>query len=552
MIMKERCGFIGFVPILLEGKKEPPLPLPCPFYSLSTPVCGKQALGKINLITKELCGFSGPHFYRDVYRNNIFVLPNLIDLGFVSGKQVVKFIVYNTFEETKTLTDIAETKTKGLEITGPTAGQRLGGFGATWDYTLTTGITDFIIDADFDFEFEGYVANLSVIGTQGIIWSFMPQSEFTEKFNWLTDVQLAYNKEHRVQLRENPSVSTEYKYQFNNEQYTSAIHMLKNMMQNILGVPDWNYIWEIGDVKQGTLEFDIVVKEGALRQGDMFIVWERADNYDILLVNSVTPHKLTSKSPTRQSYKQALLAPIRMSRILNRVALESGNFKNLASTKISFYQDSTYSLKGYAQEPLTYKGSYVYEDSNHLEGTYHEGIERELQIFDNQISPLSVTPVRSQALMDTILTLKPIDRQGLFELKTFLHFMRGRLIAAWFPSFKNNYTLLEDVHAGVTVLKCKNTDSFKLAKFPFEIIIETVQGKRYYRSVISSIKDFQGYEALTLDRALEESVNVMARDVCAVSILTLYRFSSDSVTINHDGNGNHTCKIPLLEVLHED
>ena len=114
-----------------------------------------------------------------------------------------------------------------------------------------------------------------------------------------------------------------------------------------------------------------------------------------------------------------------------------------------------------------------------------------------------------------------------------IHALRGRAIPVWVPTWMDDLRPVAPISAGATSIQIARC-GFTLAGGPRpereDIMIETVDGRRYYRRITSSAAG-SSTEVVNLDNAL--GVTLSPEEIIRISFMSLMRLDHDSIEIEH-------------------
>ena len=126
------------------------------------------------------------------------------------------------------------------------------------------------------------------------------------------------------------------------------------------------------------------------------------------------------------------------------------------------------------------------------------------------------------------------SRQKLWEVRQLLHYLRGRQISFYLPTFSKELTPSQDLANASTALDVVNNGytTFTQSRQPRdEIRVVETDGTTYDRSVVSSAELSADEERLTVSSAWPSTI--AKGDVERIEILEKVRLESDRVRLTH-------------------
>lgn len=142
-------------------------------------------------------------------------------------------------------------------------------------------------------------------------WPFIPQREFIESLEWLTDVIRCKGGEQRLALRTIPRSGYQFNYVMDQRQFSLGKSYARTMTAEELYLPLWGELTYLGGLAMGatSLVFDTRFAHYAI--GGLVVVWDSEEHWEIREVATLTAGGLTFALPLEKNYVAALVAPLR-------------------------------------------------------------------------------------------------------------------------------------------------------------------------------------------------------------------------------------------------
>jgi hypothetical protein len=512
--------------------------LPAPYAPLAPPGAGVYAEG----------------FELDWY-NQIHVIPQLLELGFVLGETIQTIQVWNGYSIPKNLAEIVETGTEGIALTGGfgTPPLDVGAYIET-TYTLTVDVDGPArIAATYTWDFGvDDMPVLTVTGDRAVVFAYEPQRPISEELIWLTDILESYNgTEQRIALRDIPRQVFQYNYQMiDGVERQNAINALYGNMGRGFAVPVWTDMKPLlSDISAGVFSIPVNTSIADFRVGGTAILWNAYDDFDVVAITAVNPLSLDILRETTLAHLaiDTLVIPMQVvfAEDTARVSRTGSGYHTLGMRwRSSEYKDLS------SDAGLTmYKSMPVFIDTNFLgSDTREEPFGGSADFLDTNVGIFSVIR-KSFPKLDFKKRWEPETAAEVWALRLLIHALKGRQRSFWLPTYRIDFTLTEAIAAADTVLSVERSGYpryLDLDEPVKHIAIMLKNGTTYYRE-ITNASDTGVIDELTIDANLGTTIQIA--DVARISYLVRCRLNTDTVRIDHTGLGRATCEVPVRGVL---
>lgn len=482
--------------------------------------------------------------FGDEFYNHIIIEPQALDVGNLVSNQVRTVDVFNGYFVQKTLTQLLETATTGLSITGevvPTVYQPL----ETKTYTLTvTSDGPAIIDASYQFNWSSPEDNklFAVKGVRLVAIPYQAIAPWSETLEWLTSVITSVSgKEQRIRLRASPRQSFSATFPVPYSEMAKAYNLTQGWKFRTWALPVWSEAQFIAPLTAGAITIPCETLTSDLREGSLVGIWDSEKVSEIVEISLVSPGSITLDVALSNSYIRPLLVPVRSATVEGNITRKTSG--SSAELGVNFMVKDNITLT--AETPQQYKNEDVYFTPFLLEGEYVQDsvISRDDVVDYNSGLRVKSTPwatakqsrpfrIRAQTLTDT------------WDVRRFLHRRAGKLKPFWVPSFEDNVTL-DDTGLILSALKVRSELYTSMVSHRKDIAILLSSGSWLLRGITGAVDQPDGSVVFALDSAL----NIQATTISKIMFLTLVRFDADRLELHWPGNAILDVTVPLLEII---
>lgn len=469
----------------------------------------------------------------------IHILPSILTLGNVVSDEVFSVGVWNAWlNSAQTLDSIVGTAVSGITLTGQPAPPLTFAINQQRNYTLAvlqqgppsiTGLYTFTFA-------DGEVVTLSISGERITAWALTPDwaKPVSEKLGWKTDELRAWDgSSQRRALRIAPRREVSFS--------APMSKLEKQYVENQLfawGALSWALpIWWDGQylmdqVNPGDLTVPCHTTARDFVAGGLAILLTDARTYEVLSIESLTSSLLTLSRIVVDTWKPgSKLYPVRAARLLatTRITRDTASYADLEPQFLIVEPCDWPAATGLP----TYRGAPVLEDSPDTAETAEGGYQRDTFTIDNDTGAITV--------IDTAAIGFPINSHNWFlkgrtaraNFRSLLYLLKGKQGEIWVPSYEDDFTLVLDITAGDTNIRCANSGFglFASVQNREDLRIELQSGTIFYRRIIGSVVDSPTTELVSINAALGQAVKIT--DVRRISFMALSTLAADEITIDH-------------------
>lgn len=519
----------GINEIIYEGTNHYPAEITSFGYGAlvdNTPIVIQPAEAKVN--------HGKVHTFVDDYYNRIHINPSVLGLGNLLASQERDVEVWNAYFTPQLLSSITETNTESLTLVGSEAPPTTFAALEARDYNLSIAIDGPpVINALFEFNFPSETVRLAATGRRVVVWPFIPQTEHKETLEWKTDILKAFNREQRLALRPAPRQSFEYTFQLDPRQLTKAQGTATSWAYRVYGIGVWSEMDFIGQLDSGATSVLLDTDYRDYREGGLLLLWESDQLFEAISVATVSSTGITLDLPTAFDYTNAYVMPLRLGRTLQGATFQRRT-DDYSIARMTFLGTDPEDLAPASPLFDQYRDKDVLTDRQVTVTSITDRIARRVDIFDNGSGPIEVDIMDDWVTHNSIITFDKDTREDRWEVRQWLHSLRGRQKGFWLPTWNNDLTLVFDVNDLSTAITCVPI-GFSLFYSSKDIMFQLKDGTRAYNRILSVTIDGDGNEVFGLENAV--GIDLNRDEIDLICFINHMRLNTDRIDINHSYGG---------------
>jgi hypothetical protein len=378
-------------------------------------------------------------------------------------------------------------------------------------------------------------------------WPFEPDSQPVEVLEWMTDVIRCRSAEQRLAMRTIPRVEYEYAYTMDDATYGRAKELARDIGEEDFYLPVWHEGTEVGAVASGETTLPIIGGEQCYASGSKLIVLDDDMNWEICTVLTIGVSTITINPGTVRAYSNAIVTPIRTVSFMQEFEVTRGA-KDWQTAKARFLAVKTEDLSaGSGLSYVTYRGFPCITTPTYLlGGDLGEMHGNDADTFDSETGLLFRWPIVSWSRALSRISWNPKTAAELYDLRVWLHQMKGRQKAFWVSSWSADIAITATVGAADTQIEIAAIDFATYFPTVSDFAIVLTDGTVYGIHVTSVAEGDPGKELLTISDAIGTEVTVP--EIAKTCRLILSRFDTDRVEIRHGLAASATVSMPTVEV----
>jgi hypothetical protein len=497
-----------------------------------------------------LTGFRALSF-ADLWFNRIHVFPAIVDAGNLVFNEVRNVEIWNSFlsasKQISAVTPSGELSGVALNLTPPADFAPLESI--VYELTISlSGAPDFAGAFAFTLA-DATPAPLLLVSGRRIIpipfradWSRLP----SESLDYLTKVYEADSgMEKRVRFR---SAAARRRLSFslalvagNDAARNNRLRMIYDALiygwQNrIFAVPVWMDAVQLGeDLTAGATAIPADALYRDFDAGGYVILWTDETNYEIAEIESVTATEIRTRRPLLNEWPKyrTRIIPARLARTAARVDVdELSGAVDMSSVEFLLETGQTFTNRRAAWTAPVYRGFPVWMRPNSADDSKGREINRKIVRLENPPGFDYVTSKDAAPRARADIAIVLIGRAEIAAFFGWIDDRAGRLKAAWFPTFRRDFELMEVAAAGsnsITVRDIGYSGLVFAGGNRLDVMISLLNGNVYFRRITGAASNGDGTENLTFDSIIP--VELSAGNIDRICYLRPARLDSDTVTL---------------------
>lgn len=484
-------------------------------------------------------GHIAVNYFQDYYYR-IHIIPKSINYGNILTEKTVDLEIWNAFFNTVDFTSVEQIGVDGISVdlgfTLPKTYQKL-------EYT-TSSVTATVegspsMDGYLSFIFDIIDIPVLISGKRALFFPFVPNINFTEVREWLTDVISHRKGEQKTIIRDIPRMNLSYTYEFRSEEeYGNARQFADTLLEYALATALWTETVFIGEVTSTNtiIPFDTTFLEYDTTDS-IIVLWESYTNFSLHEVLSVSSSYITLKLPTGKNYTKAWIAPVKIGRAVNGIQLtRSDNRTPKANIDISYifnpYTDADWTAD------ITYKSYPVLDTKLVVSGGLTDKGTRKLDIFDSEVYTADMFTVEDYNRLEQTVRLTALTRQERYELRRLIDWFQGKYQSFWLPSFNNDAVALTNVAIGDNAVTISYAN-WVLIKPKY---IRLIGNYTHYAEITEVVNNLDGTESITFTPAVSASLVSIRR----IEVVKLMRLNTDRIEFAQETAIRTTVSLPVI------
>lgn len=490
----------------------------------------------------------------DVFFDNVFVSPPVIDAGLITGGESFEFSIWHSYRSSLQLAGVTESGADGVDLDGIRSGRVDSFVSSSYSVFLNQASGDPGYRASFDFGQAGSYsfqlsATMAIVLHFPIDWSMQPEL----RQSYLTETIESWSgAEQRISLRDQPRLSATYQFGLTDaDQY-----LFGNLVGNFSGkhlVPLWPYQSELAapvsrfDSKATVSDLSAWVVPGCR------VMLSDADMWEICLVASVAGLEVAFSDLVKKNYRSgARLVPVSQAWINDEVS-SIAHGMDVEVTVASFDFDEVELLRPAPVDDFT-----IFNDRRVLDIRPDRSRDCTLQYkrlretLDPSIGGRYIHDRIQGAIKYLQFSWRFFDPKSRKRFDDFAELERGAQGEFYIESPLVAMHLVKDIEAPtleITIAEANYKNFLKSNTFAPAVALKLYNGTVLYRNVDSAVQGQDKTEVITL----QEPVNdIMMEDVEYLAPLFLGRFESDEFAHTFDTPADSSITKIIKQLIHVD
>lgn len=483
------------------------------------------------------------------------LIPRLVqNVGNVVTEQTISCDLYNADRKNSiTVSSVTDNLGNGFQVIGVPATP----FNIESQDSLLFSIKvlqsgDLQIDGTYTLTLStGETYTISIIGSRILLIPVRPEAPLREHLEWETKIiQAVDGGEQRIANRGTPRGLFELTYK---EGRKRVEMLLFDRMSKLVGIPAWH---EPAFVSSAATAGDFTINVGTTNYANFYVggnavVFQDEHTFDVLEIQSMTATSLTFTSDLANSYAVNTQVMPLLTGFLEATAPAVKAAYNGQEFKVRAHIRATTNDIASAAAFSTYNSKPFLDDPNLIAGRLSEIFEQKVFVLDNLSGDREQFSAWDRSVRRSRKGFKTNSRQELWELRQLLHYLKGRQVSFYIPTFSKdlvpNQTLINSQstftmdNIGYT-LNARNRWSKEVIR------LHLTDGTILVRTIQNSAEISDAVEQLTVDTAWP--YDIQPSDIERVEFLEKVRFDTDDIMMIHfNAIGTMECIVPTKEVL---
>jgi hypothetical protein len=536
-----------------------PAVLAAPFAGVGTDAAQQAAENQAGF--KGVLGDSstpGLDFYEKFH-----IIPRRIDLGNVLSTTTVALEVFSAFRSSPQFWTMFDNNAgQGVTLLGaptlPVLVQPMAGFDLDVEVSL---IGPAVVDATLDFTFNvtGLI-QVPITLQRVVLFAVRPELEYEEILQWLTDVfPHVDGTEQRRSVRKNPRQLLDWSVLVEDGVERSILeNVLFDWQSRAFGLPQWHELTPLSGTVTGgstTVLTVVTTADADFRDGGLLVVYESQTKFDVLNLVSHTATTLTVENPPQNSYApgaDVVVAPLRLGTLTG----DPGGQRyrtGLERVQTRFRVKDNDANLGDASTFPTFASKVLLDDFNFVQGTMPESYRQTVVTIDGDVGLTAEYARSDRHRRGSVKQFVVGTKAALWRVRRLLHFLSGRRISFFVPTFSRDLVPLANITSGMTTLAVSNVGytNFVRSRQPKNVIrvVPVVgAGSPFLRTILSSTVNTSVQETITVDSTWPSTLT--PSQVERIEFVEKVRQDSDEVRIRHERGGTtRRISVPIRTVL---
>lgn len=490
----------------------------------------------------------------DVFFDNVFVSPSVIDAGLTTGGESFEFSVWHSYRSSLQLAGVIESGADEIELEGLLAGPVTSFVSSAYSVFLNQTTGDLAYRAAFDFGAAGSY-DFRLTATQAIVihfpvdWGMQPEL----RHSYLTETIESWNgAEQRISLRDQPRLSATFQYGLTDaDQY-----LFSNLVGNFSGqylVPIWPLQSELAEPVSRFDSKAVVSDLSAWVVPGCRVMLSDADAWEVCLVASVADGVVTFSDLIKKNYcSGSRLVPISQAWI-NEDVSSVAHGMSVEVTQVSFDFDEGKLLRPEPADDFTiFNGRRVLDVRPDRSRDCTLQYKRLRETLDPAIGRRYIHDRVQGAVKYLQYSWRFFDQSSRKRFDDFAELERGAQGEFYIESPLVSMNLAKDIKAAtleITIGEANYKNFLKSNTFAPAIALKLYNGTVLYRNVDSAIQGLGNTEVVALQEPIN---NIRIEDVEYIAPLFLGRFESDEFAHTFDTPADSSITKIIKQLIHVD
>jgi len=466
------------------------------------------------------------HSYSVDFFDRMHFIPSALDLGNLVSDQQRTIRVFSAYNETKTLQNIQETNTDGIELDQGALPRDFAPLEeVAYPITaLTNGPGE--INASLFFNFSGSEDDytLPIVGQRIVNFPYQYSAGARETFEWYTSIIQSNNADEvRSRLRKNPRQFISVEYPIQKENMIDAQNLLYGWIQRQWAIPLWHESQLVGDILATDTAIPANTDYYDFRENGLVFVYDH-QNSSIIEISTIDNGVVNLTRPIGTGFVNPVLAPVRIGIIKGSPTRKTNGYNGYLEIRYQVTENQAVDDSDSIQQ---YKDHDVYFDEFLIDGEYlNDDFEIKMDIVDYKTGDIAFRSPWDRPKIKRNKTVLLDTNEDIWEYRKFIQRRSGKFSAFWVPTFEADFIPAGSDLIVDSIIVQSNLYS-QYSSLRNNIAIKQTNGAYLLREIVDTIQNPDNTETLLLDSA----INIDYNDIDIISYLDLRRLDADSVDL---------------------
>lgn len=487
------------------------------------------------------------------------LLPRAVqELGNVVSQQSFPVELHNA-DRTRDIQIVSVTNnlSSGIEITGVPATPFTINSQESLSATVVISTTGSLnIDSSYTFvDEDSNEYTFYITGSRIVLFPIRPEAPLRERLIFDTQILTSVSgKEQRIANRKIPRSVFEMTIKDNRRMMEM---LLFDRQSKICATPAWHEpSFLTSNITTGDFTINVNTTDFAnFYVGGYAIVYQDEYTYDALEITVITDTTITFSTEVSRDYSSTnslvQVMPLMIAYFNHEIAA-SKNIYNEQTFNLRLTVDSVDNEIADASDWSTYDGKVFLDDPNMVQsGALQEVFERKVLVLDNTTGAYSELSQWTQTKRKSVKGFKTNNREELWKLRKLLHYLKGRQVSFYIPTFSKDIepnTTMQETEFVLTMDNIGYTVNAQERAPKDYIRIHLKDGTLLTRGIDGSAELSKAEEQLTVDEAWPYDIE--PDDIERIEFLEKVRLNVDEILITHyNALGQSTCFVATKEVF---
>lgn len=497
--------------------------------------------------TTPRINFSKSGFVMPTYGDDLFghwlLVPARLDMGNLLTNQARNVEIANMFLTPQDIDTVVNSGGLGVSLSGvPTLPKTVNSFDSIIISVSVSTEGPPNISGTIDFTFSGSdPISLPLTGTRITMFPWQPDVPVSETLEWATDTMVSANDtEQRASIllaaRQRIRMTVVYDEAL---QWQKMHNVVFDWMPRVWGLPIW---WEqrplSAAVASGSNILPVDTNFGDFRAGGLVMVINTTDGtFEAFEIDTFTSSQINLTSLVENDYAaSAMVMPVR-SAYLSSTPNGNRKLNNMESMSVEFLTLDNVDI-GDTTGSAFLNGLVLLDDPNAAGDSLAETWSRDITVIDGKTGRVFQSTLIDRSRVHTKKTWELNSLGDTWRVRRLLHSFRGNFNTFYLPTFREDFSPVQDITGGSTSFRTLNNGytQFAQSRVPMNYVRLLFNDGTYLIRQITGSSEDGLQEVITIASAFSGST-ILLSSIKRMEIVILMRIEDDKATFQHSSAG---------------